>query len=143
MTQIAVDPEFPDVYYELTLRSLDRVSVPILQIHPVNAKLVDGVYHRQDGFRLYANRLMCMTDNEHSLDMCRHVKCLEQDIPKAVALMREDILKQAQEMFDIYQEKLAIFKAEPVTTDEKNIWATRFIVKLREQLSDRTDSVQE
>jgi hypothetical protein len=142
MTQIAVDPEFPDMYYELNLTSLDRVSLPILQILPVSAKLVDGVYHRGNGFRLYAHRLMSMSANERGTSMlCRHIKCLEQDIPKAVALMREDILKEAQHMFEVYQEKLAVFKAEPFTTDENNIYATRFINKLREQLGD--DIVQE
>jgi hypothetical protein len=134
MKDIVIDPEFPDTYYELNLTSLDGIKAPILQTLVKSAKLVDGVYHHRNGYKMPVNELMCITRNERGTNMCRHIYCLEQDIPKAIERMREDILKEARHMFSIYQEKLEVFQMDLVKTEEKHLWTTRFADEVREQV---------
>lgn len=135
MVEIDSNPEFPDTYYELFLTSVDGVNAPILRVLPNNAKLVNGFYHHRRGTKFPAKELMHMSRNDKGSNPCRGIMCLEQDIQEATARMRIDILKEAQHMFDTYQEKLALFQLDPVTTDEKHLWTTAFAEKMREQVN--------
>lgn len=138
MTEVVIDPEFPDTYYQLFLTSVDGINSPILQVLPVNAKLVDGVYCHRNSHTFPASELMRMTRNDRGSNMCRGIACLEQDIPLATERLRVDILKEAQHMFEKYQEKLALFQMQPFTTEAKRLWTTAFADQTRELLS-RTD----
>jgi hypothetical protein len=119
MTQVETNQDFPDTFYELRLFVQQREKIPTLQVIPIKAKLVDGVYHRRGGFTFQADELGLMFRNDPRSDLCRGASCLEQDIPEVTARMRADILKEAQVRFNNAQKDLAAFQLDPVTTDEE------------------------
>lgn len=112
MTEVLPNQEFPDVYFELQLTSRFGDEVPALKVTRCIARLEGDFYHcprKHHSFK--ASELMQMTLSEGN--PCRWIKCLEQDIDRAVLVMRTDILREVRTLADRYNQMLEVFHREP------------------------------
>lgn len=121
MSLITINPQYPDVYFELVLVEAKRGEPgPALQIERIEAKLEGGVYTYRGGFKTNANTLMVsMARNSTGENLSRAMACLEKDIPAATEKMRADILKEARHRAEYYQKMVAHFELEVVPTNER------------------------